>query len=49
MTLWRVTATPSAMAYFLAYNDAIDSLEKIVADEAIDCDFARHREDDPGG
>ena len=32
---------PSAVAYFLAYNDAIDSLEKIVADEAIDCDFAR--------
>ncbi len=31
----------TASAYFLAYNDAIDSLEKIVADEAIDCDFER--------
>lgn len=32
---------PSAAAYFLAYNDAIDSVEKIVGEEGIDCDFAR--------
>lgn len=32
---------PSASAYFLSYNDAIDTLEKIVGEEGIDCDFAR--------
>ena len=32
---------PSASAYFLAYNDAIDTVEKIVGEEGIDCDFAR--------
>jgi glycine/D-amino acid oxidase-like deaminating enzyme len=31
----------SASAYFLAYNDAIDTLEKLVGDEGIDCHFAR--------
>ena len=31
----------AASAYFLAYNDAIDSIEKMAADEAIDCDFTR--------
>jgi glycine/D-amino acid oxidase-like deaminating enzyme len=32
---------PSASAYYLAYTEAIDVLEGIVNDEAIDCDFAR--------
>lgn len=32
---------PSASAFFLAYNDAIDSVEKVVGEEGIDCDFAR--------
>jgi glycine/D-amino acid oxidase-like deaminating enzyme len=32
---------PSARAYFLAYNDAIDTLEKLVGEEGIDCNFAR--------
>jgi glycine/D-amino acid oxidase-like deaminating enzyme len=32
---------PSAKALFLAYNDAIDTVEKLVAEEGIDCDFAR--------
>jgi glycine/D-amino acid oxidase-like deaminating enzyme len=32
---------PSAAAYFLAYNDAIDTVEKLVGEEGIDCDFAR--------
>jgi glycine/D-amino acid oxidase-like deaminating enzyme len=31
----------SASAMFLAYNDAIDSVEKLVGEEGIDCDFAR--------
>jgi glycine/D-amino acid oxidase-like deaminating enzyme len=31
----------AASAYFLAYNDAIDTVEKIVGEEGIDCDFAR--------
>jgi glycine/D-amino acid oxidase-like deaminating enzyme len=31
----------TAIAYQLAYNDAIDTIEKLVADEGIDCDFAR--------
>lgn len=32
---------PTAKAMYLTYNDAIDSIEKIVAEEGIDCDFAR--------
>lgn len=32
---------PTAAAYFNVYNDAIDTVEKIVADEGIDCDFDR--------
>ena len=32
---------PSASAMFLTYNDAIDSVEKLVGEEGIDCDFAR--------
>lgn len=32
---------PSATAYFLAYGDAIDTVEKLVGEEGIDCDFAR--------
>lgn len=32
---------PSAAAYFLAYDDAIDTVEKLVGEEGIDCDFAR--------
>ena len=32
---------PTASALFLAYDDAIDSVEKLVAEEGIDCDFAR--------
>ena len=32
---------PTASALFLAYNDAIDSIEKLVGEEGIDCDFAR--------
>ena len=31
----------TASALFLAYDDAIDSVEKLVGDEGIDCDFAR--------
>ncbi|MEO5665791.1 MAG: FAD-binding oxidoreductase [Nocardioides sp.] len=31
----------SASAMFLAYNDAIDSVEKLVGEEGIDCDYAR--------
>ncbi|HET7734784.1 MAG TPA: FAD-binding oxidoreductase [Nocardioidaceae bacterium] len=31
----------TASAYHLAYNDAIDTVEKLVADEGIDCNFAR--------
>jgi len=31
----------AAGAYFLAYNDAIDTLEKLVGEEGIDCHFAR--------
>ena len=32
---------PTASALYLTYYDAIDSIEKLVADEGIDCDFAR--------
>ena len=32
---------PTASALFLAYYDAIDSIEKLVGEEGIDCDFAR--------
>ncbi|MEO5666019.1 MAG: FAD-binding oxidoreductase [Nocardioides sp.] len=32
---------PTASALFLAYNDAIDTVEKLVGEEGIDCDFAR--------
>ncbi len=32
---------PSASAYWLAYNDAIDTVEKLVGEEGIDCNFAR--------
>jgi glycine/D-amino acid oxidase-like deaminating enzyme len=32
---------PTAKALYLSYNDAIDTIEKLVADEGIDCDFAR--------
>jgi glycine/D-amino acid oxidase-like deaminating enzyme len=32
---------PTASALYLTYNDAIDTIEKLVADEGIDCDFAR--------
>ncbi|PVG83225.1 FAD-dependent oxidoreductase [Nocardioides gansuensis] len=32
---------PTASALFLSYNDAIDSIEKLVGEEGIDCDFAR--------
>jgi len=32
---------PTASALFLTYNDAIDSIEKLVGEEGIDCDFAR--------
>ena len=31
----------AAGAMFLTYNDAIDSVEKLVGEEGIDCDFAR--------
>jgi len=31
----------AASAYFLAYDDAIDTVEKLVGEEGIDCDFAR--------
>ncbi|RHW27009.1 FAD-binding oxidoreductase, partial [Nocardioides immobilis] len=31
----------AAKAYFLAYDDAIDTVEKLVGEEGIDCDFAR--------
>jgi glycine/D-amino acid oxidase-like deaminating enzyme len=31
----------AARDMFLSYNDAIDSVEKLVAEEGIDCDFAR--------
>lgn len=32
---------PTASVLFLAYNDAIDSVEKLVGEEGLDCDFAR--------
>ena len=32
---------PTAKALYLAYNDAIDTVEKLVTEESIDCDFAR--------
>jgi glycine/D-amino acid oxidase-like deaminating enzyme len=32
---------PTASAMYHAYYDAIDTVEKLVADEGIDCDFAR--------
>jgi len=32
---------PTASALFLSYNDAIDSVEKLVGEEGINCDFAR--------
>lgn len=32
---------PSASAYWLAYDDAIDTVERLVAEEGIDCHFAR--------
>ena len=32
---------PTASALFLAYNDAIDTVEKLVGEEGIDCDFTR--------
>lgn len=32
---------PTARKHYLLYNDAIDAVEKLVADEGIDCDFAR--------
>lgn len=32
---------PTASALYLTYNDAIDTIEKLVADEGIDCHFAR--------
>lgn len=31
----------AARDMFVSYNDAIDSVEKVVAEEGIDCDFAR--------
>ena len=31
----------AAKAYFLAYDDAIDTVEKLVGEEGIDCDFTR--------
>jgi glycine/D-amino acid oxidase-like deaminating enzyme len=31
----------TAKAYLMAYHDAVDTLEKLVTDEGIDCDFAR--------
>ena len=32
---------PTASALYLTYYDAIDSIEKLVGEEGIDCDFAR--------
>ncbi|TDC68543.1 NAD(P)/FAD-dependent oxidoreductase [Streptomyces hainanensis] len=32
---------PTAKALYLAYNDAIDTVEKLVTEESIDCDFTR--------
>ncbi|WP_326595466.1 NAD(P)/FAD-dependent oxidoreductase [Streptomyces sp. NBC_01803] len=32
---------PTAKSLYLAYNDAIDTVEKLVTEEDIDCDFAR--------
>jgi len=32
---------PTASTLYLAYNDAIDTIEKLVVEEGIDCDFAR--------
>src|SRR5687768_6033339 len=31
----------TAKAYLLTYQDAVDTIEKLVGDEGIDCDFAR--------
>lgn len=31
----------TAKAYLMAYHDAVDTVEKLIGDEGIDCDFAR--------
>ena len=31
-----------ARAWYRAYDDAVDTVERLVRDEAIDCDFLRH-------
>ncbi|TDE88549.1 FAD-binding oxidoreductase [Occultella glacieicola] len=40
-TAARRYGRPRAAAMFAAYNDAIDTVEKLVADEGIDCNFER--------
>ncbi|HEY5832419.1 NAD(P)/FAD-dependent oxidoreductase [Streptomyces sp.] len=32
---------PTAKALYLSYNEAIDTVEKLVSEESIDCDFSR--------
>ena len=34
--------TEQARAWYRAYDDAVDTVERVVRDEAIDCDFMRH-------
>ena len=34
--------TEQARSWYRAYDDAVDTVERIVRDEAIDCDFMRH-------
>jgi len=34
--------TERARAWYRAYDDAVDSVERVVRDEAIDCNFLRH-------
>ena len=34
--------TERARAWYRAYDDAVDTVERVVRDEAIDCDFMRH-------
>ena len=34
--------TERAREWYRAYDDAVDTVERVVRDEAIDCDFMRH-------
>jgi len=40
-TLARRVGSEKAARWYRAYDDAVDTVERVVAEEAIDCDFAR--------